>query len=87
ARAAGAPRLTAALPGVALPLALKVPGVRSQLLPSLGIPAEVIDYASFTARFDATKTQAELAGSGVELPPLESYAQVLWDYWARELDR
>jgi thioester reductase-like protein len=87
ARAAGAPRLTAALPEAVFPLALKVPGVRSQLLPSLGIPEEVIDYASFTATFDATKTQEALAGSGIEIPPLESYAQILWDYWARELDR
>jgi thioester reductase-like protein len=87
ARAAGAPRLTAALPEAAFPLALKVPGVRSQLLPSLGIPEEVIDYASFTARFDASKTREALAGSGIEIPPLESYAATLWDYWLRELDR
>jgi thioester reductase-like protein len=86
AREAGAPRLAPILPEALFPLALKVPGVKSQLLPSLGIPEEVVDYASFTARFDATKTQEALAGSGIEVPPLESYAPVLWDYWSRELD-
>src|SRR4029079_18249729 len=29
---------------------------------------------------------AALAGSGIEVPPLESYADRLWDYWERNLD-
>jgi thioester reductase-like protein len=87
ARAAGAPRLAPVLPEAVFPLALKIPGVKSQLLPSVGIPEEVVDYASFTARFDSAKTREALAGSGIEVPPLKSYAGVLWDYWLRELDR
>jgi thioester reductase-like protein len=85
ARVAGAPRITAALPREALQLALRVPGVRQNLLPGIGIPEEVIDYADFTARFDASKTQAVLAGSGIAVPPLEDYAGVLWDYWCDNL--
>jgi hypothetical protein len=45
----------------------------------------VIDYADFTARFDATRTQEALAGSGIAVPPLEDYAPVLWEYWRDHL--
>ena len=86
ARIAGAPRVTAALPAATLPLALKVPGVRGRLLPGLGIPGAAIDYVSFTARFDSSRTTAALAGSGIAVPPLDSYAAVLWDYWEQHLD-
>ena len=79
--------MTAALPAAALPLALKLPGVRGRLLPGLGIPGEAIDYVSFTARFDARRRRKALAGSGIAVPPLESYAATLWDYWERNLDR
>ena len=86
ARVAGAPRMKAALPSAALPLALKVPGVRGHLLPGLGIPAAAIDYVSFTARFDAAQATKALAGSGIAVPPLEDYAATLWDYWERNLE-
>ncbi|MDT4908102.1 MAG: hypothetical protein QOI69_1343, partial [Pseudonocardiales bacterium] len=32
---------------------------------------------------DSTKTQEALAGSEIEVPPLASYAQTLWEYWER----
>ncbi|MEA2273407.1 MAG: hypothetical protein QOI98_2115 [Solirubrobacteraceae bacterium] len=85
AKVAGAPRITAALPREALELALKIPGVRGNLLPGMGIPEEVIDYADFTARFDSSKAQAALAGSGIVVPPIEDYAPVLWKYWCDNL--
>jgi hypothetical protein len=84
-KVAGAPRVTGALPREALELALKVPGVRGSLLPGIGIPETVIDYADFTARFDATQAQQALAGSGIAVPPLEDYAPVLWRYWCDNL--
>jgi thioester reductase-like protein len=86
AQIAGAPRVTAALPSATLPLALKVPGVRGRLLPSLGIPDAAVDYVSFTCRFSCADTLDALAGSGIAVPPLESYAQVLWDYWEQHLE-
>ncbi|MCW3013160.1 MAG: peroxidase [Solirubrobacterales bacterium] len=86
ARAAGAPQLTSILPKVAVPLALRVPGVRGALLPTLGIPDAALDYIDFTARFDTTHTDAALAGSGISVPPLEDYAGVLWKYWERYID-
>jgi thioester reductase-like protein len=85
ARVAGAPRLTEALPRVALPLALRVPGVRGQMLPAAGIPAEAVDYVDFTATFDCRGAQEALAGSGIRVPALESYAETLWEYWERHL--
>jgi thioester reductase-like protein len=87
AKAAGAPRIREVLPGATFDLAMKLPGVKSTVLPSLGIPAEAVDYVSFTCRFDARKAQAALEGSGIAVPPLESYAQLLWDYWATHLDQ
>jgi hypothetical protein len=86
ARIAGAPRLHEALPAATLPAALRVPGVRGEVLPRLGIPPEAMDHVGFTARFDASRAQAALAGTGIVVPPIESYARTLWDYWARELE-
>ena len=36
--------------------------------------------------FDTTNTDAALAGSGITLPRLGTYAGVLWDFWRRRLD-
>jgi hypothetical protein len=85
ARIAGAPQFRDALPREAVRLALLVPGVRGRVLPGLGIPAQVVDYADFTATFDATQAQAALAGSGIAVPPLDAYAPVLWQYWLDHL--
>jgi thioester reductase-like protein len=83
---AGAPRIMGALPKGTLPLMLRLPGVRGEVLPRVGIPGEALDYVDFTARFDARQAQAALAGSGISVPPLESYARKLWDYWERHLE-
>ena len=55
-------------------------------LGELGIPAGVLNYVNYPTSFDSTETQAALAGSGIEVPPLESYADRVWDYWERNLD-
>lgn len=101
ARVAGAPTLLAVVPasltrpalGVASALTSRllhrVPGASlaaDAVLASLGIPAEVIPYATFAARFDATETLLALEGSGVSPPPLAGYAEALWRYWEGELD-
>ena len=51
-----------------------------------GIPAGVLNYVNYPTRFDSTRAQQALAGSGIEAPPLESYADRVWDYWERNLD-
>ena len=82
-------QLTSMLPKGVLSYVMKLPTlreVRRSLLADYGIPEEAIDYAGLTAVFDARDTQRALEGSGIELPPLESYAWKLWDYWERHLD-
>jgi thioester reductase-like protein len=85
ARAAGAPRLVGVLPRATLDLPMQLGVVREKLLPELGIPAAAIDHASFTCTFDSRATRKALAGSGIEVPPLESYAPVLWRYWKEHM--
>jgi NAD(P)-dependent dehydrogenase (short-subunit alcohol dehydrogenase family) len=53
----------------------------------LGLPASLADYLGWSTRFDTADTDAALAGSDVTLPPLDSYADTLWDFWSRRLDR
>jgi len=55
-------------------------------LGELGIPAGVLNYVSYPTHFDSTGTQEVLEGSGISVPPLESYADRVWDYWERNLD-
>jgi NAD(P)-dependent dehydrogenase (short-subunit alcohol dehydrogenase family) len=97
ARAGHAPRavmrvdkqLTNMLPKGVLHYAMQIPalkGVRRSVLADLGIPDEVLEYLGLTAQFDARDTRRALAGSGIEIPPLESYADKLWDHWERNLD-
>jgi NAD(P)-dependent dehydrogenase (short-subunit alcohol dehydrogenase family) len=52
----------------------------------LGIPPGVLQYVNYPTHFDSTETQRVLEGSGIEVPPLESYADRVWDYWERNLD-
>jgi NAD(P)-dependent dehydrogenase (short-subunit alcohol dehydrogenase family) len=81
--------LTQMLPKGALHYLLKIPtlrDIRRQTLADFGIPEDVIPYIGLTAVFDTRDTQRALAGSGVEIPPLDSYAEKIWDYWERNLD-
>ena len=82
-------KLTDMLPKGVLSYAMQIPalkGVRKSALADLGIPDEILQDIAFTAKFDARDTQRALAGSGIELPALDSYAYKLWDYWERNLD-
>ncbi|MFL5874726.1 MAG: SDR family oxidoreductase, partial [Solirubrobacteraceae bacterium] len=97
ARAAHAPqlairidkRLTDALPKGVGSLLMQLPalkGVRRTILADFGIPEEIIGHVGFTAQFDTRDTERALAGTGIEVPPLDSYAEPIWDYWERTLD-
>ena len=66
------------------------PGRARPDLGRLGVPAEVLAHTSFTAVFDSRATEKALAGSGIAVPDLESYARTLWGYWEdqpRHVDR
>ena len=61
--------------------------VLDQTVGRLGIPAEVLAHTSFAAVFDSRRTEKALAGSGIGVPDLESYARTLWTYWEENLDQ
>jgi short-subunit dehydrogenase len=58
----------------------------ARVLSEVGLPASVLTYIDYPTSFDSTKTREVLAGSGIDVPPLESYATRIWDYWERNLD-
>jgi NAD(P)-dependent dehydrogenase (short-subunit alcohol dehydrogenase family) len=67
----------------------KLPPVRriaDQVLADLGIPRRVLGSLGQTTRFDCREADRVLAPRGIRVPPLESYAWRLWDYWERNLD-
>jgi NAD(P)-dependent dehydrogenase (short-subunit alcohol dehydrogenase family)/thioester reductase-like protein len=82
-------KLLAMLPKGTVSMLLKLPpakDVRKSLLADFGIPEEVIEHIGFTAQFDTRDTERALAGSGISVPELDTYADKLWDYWERNLD-
>ena len=82
-------RLLGALPKGAFSMLMALPPariVRRGLLADVGIPEEVLGYVGLTARFDTRDTERALEGSGISVPPIETYADKLWDYWERNLD-
>jgi NAD(P)-dependent dehydrogenase (short-subunit alcohol dehydrogenase family) len=97
AKAAHAPQLSLridskllkALPKGTIGMLMQLPaakGVRKAILADFGIPDEVLGHIALTAAFDTRDTERALAGSGIAVPPLESYADKLWDFWERNLD-
>ena len=92
-------RVTGSAPFALLPRRLRPLSIASSVIRSapvqavldltvgrLGVPAEVLAHTSFTAEFDSRRTEKALAGSGIGVPDLESYARTLWGYWEEHLD-
>jgi NAD(P)-dependent dehydrogenase (short-subunit alcohol dehydrogenase family) len=76
-------------PGALLGAALRTAPAHlalNQTLGRFGIPAEVLDHVSFPSVYASSSTQKALAGSGIAVPDLESYAATLWSYWEDMLD-
>ena len=61
-------------------------GLLKRALGEAGVPAEVLTYVDYPTHFDCSGAREALRGSGIEVPPLESYAARVWDYWERNLD-
>jgi len=55
-------------------------------LTDLGIPRDVFQFVNWPTRYDNRDAAKALKGTGIEVPPLETYAHRLWDYWERNLD-
>ncbi|HEV7805928.1 MAG TPA: SDR family oxidoreductase [Solirubrobacteraceae bacterium] len=82
-------RLTDALPKGTMSMLMKLPQVRDvrrTMLADLGIPEEVVEHMALKPQFDTRDTERALAGSGIEVPELHTYAARLWDFWERKLD-
>ncbi len=56
------------------------------VLSDLGIPRDVFQFVNWPTRYDNREAAKALKGTGIEVPPLESYATKIWDYWERNLD-
>ncbi len=97
AKAADAPQMTVRLgadvtepaTGLARTALKLLPGskrVVARALDEVSLPASVLNYVDYPTSFDSTEAQEALKGSGIEVPPLQSYAAKVWDYWERNLD-
>jgi NAD(P)-dependent dehydrogenase (short-subunit alcohol dehydrogenase family) len=83
------PPLAQALSKSTLALLMRLPAVRSvrrAALAQVGIPDEVVDHMALVPRFDSSEAERALAGSGIAVPELASYASTLWTYWELHLD-
>jgi NAD(P)-dependent dehydrogenase (short-subunit alcohol dehydrogenase family) len=60
--------------------------IRNAVMKDLGLPEDIMQFVNYPTRFDCRETQKLLAGAGISVPPLESYAWKLWDYWERRMD-
>jgi NAD(P)-dependent dehydrogenase (short-subunit alcohol dehydrogenase family) len=60
--------------------------LKRRLLEGVRIPEPALQYVSNRARFSCDNAQAALEGTGVECPPLHTYAWKVWDFWERRLD-
>ncbi len=58
----------------------------SAVLDDMGIPPSVLSFINYPTKFDARETERVLKGTGIEVPRLEDYAAVIWDFWERNLD-
>ena len=97
ARVAGAPRVALGVDrrlvfpaAFASGVARRLPGADTMeelVFEQAGIPREVLPHVAFRAVFDSSGTEAALAGTDIAVPELDSYAHVLWKYWAEHLDR
>jgi NAD(P)-dependent dehydrogenase (short-subunit alcohol dehydrogenase family) len=97
ARAADAPQMAVRLDSDVTEPALGAARTALRLLPparraaklalnQVGLPPDLLTYVDYPTRFDSTLTRKALQDSGIEVPPLETYATRVWDYWERNLD-
>jgi NAD(P)-dependent dehydrogenase (short-subunit alcohol dehydrogenase family) len=60
--------------------------VRHAVMKDLGLPDDMWQFVNYPTRFDCRETTRALKGTDIAVPPLETYAWRLWDYWERHLD-
>ena len=60
--------------------------IRHAVMKDFGLPDDMFQFVNYPTRFDCRETTRALKGTGIAVPPLDSYAWRLWDYWERHLD-
>ena len=60
--------------------------IRGAIMKDLGLPEDLLTFINYPTRFDCRETRDALKGTAIAVPPLETYAWRLWDYWERHLD-
>ncbi|MCX7156657.1 MAG: SDR family oxidoreductase [Rhodocyclales bacterium] len=60
--------------------------IQRAVMKDLGLPEDIMQFINYPTRFDCRETEKALAGSGISVPPLNTYAWKLWDYWERRMD-
>ncbi len=85
---------TGLLPKVLRPAALVRTALRTppaqlalrQTVGRLGLPPQVVEHVDMATRYGSRTTEQALAGAGVALPDLASYADRVWAFWEEQLD-
>ncbi|MBK7423632.1 MAG: SDR family oxidoreductase [Propionivibrio sp.] len=60
--------------------------IRNAVMKDLGLPDSIFEFINYPTRFDCRETLRVLKGTEIAVPPLDTYAWRLWDYWERHLD-
>jgi NAD(P)-dependent dehydrogenase (short-subunit alcohol dehydrogenase family) len=60
--------------------------IRKAVMHDLGLPDDILSFVNYPTRFDCSNAERLLRPAGIRVPPLQSYAWRLWDYWERHLD-
>ena len=60
--------------------------IRNAVMKDLGLPDSIFEFINYPTRFDCRETLRVLKGTDIAVPPLDTYAWRLWDYWERHLD-
>jgi NAD(P)-dependent dehydrogenase (short-subunit alcohol dehydrogenase family) len=60
--------------------------IRNAVMKDLGLPDSIFEFVNYPTRFDCRETLRALKGTDIAVPPLDTYAWRLWDYWERHLD-
>jgi len=78
-------KLLGQVPVGRLPGAVPLTKALGAVMERYGIPQESLKFVGYPTHFDSTKTRKLLARGGIECPPFESYADVIWEYWEEHL--
>jgi NAD(P)-dependent dehydrogenase (short-subunit alcohol dehydrogenase family) len=60
--------------------------IQRAIMSELALPDGIFAFVNYPTRFDNREAEKLLKPAGIVVPPLETYAWRLWDYWERKLD-